>query len=193
VPKPRVKQAAPPALGSLARGRSPIGRPELLRHGDAEIPCLRRRSRTAHGQRRANEEDWAVHPRARGQLLQALAHERRVPLVQCRRATEGRVLRSRALHNHVAHRDRDRAWSRTVTRSTYTRTSAALPQDRTRREDAEHPPREAGFRLYQGHRGGRTRTCNPRFWRPVLCQLSYAPRVARPVYRRPSAPFAGEG
>jgi hypothetical protein len=29
------------------------------------------------------------------------------------------------------------------------------------------------------YRGGRTRTCNPRFWRPVLCQLSYAPRVAR--------------
>jgi hypothetical protein len=28
------------------------------------------------------------------------------------------------------------------------------------------------------HRGGRTRTCNPRFWRPVLCQLSYAPRFA---------------
>ena len=27
-------------------------------------------------------------------------------------------------------------------------------------------------------RGGRTRTCNPRFWRPVLCQLSYAPRFA---------------
>ena len=25
------------------------------------------------------------------------------------------------------------------------------------------------------YRGGRTRTCNPRFWRPVLCQLSYAP------------------
>jgi fatty acid desaturase len=25
-------------------------------------------------------------------------------------------------------------------------------------------------------RGDRTRTCNPRFWRPVLCQLSYAPR-----------------
>jgi hypothetical protein len=25
------------------------------------------------------------------------------------------------------------------------------------------------------NRGGRTRTCNPRFWRPVLCQLSYAP------------------
>jgi integrase len=30
----------------------------------------------------------------------------------------------------------------------------------------------AGLSLY---RGGRTRTCNPRFWRPVLCQLSYAP------------------
>src|SRR5215217_4185511 len=30
-------------------------------------------------------------------------------------------------------------------------------------------------------RGGRTRTCNPRFWRPVLCQLSYAPRFERPI------------
>ena len=27
----------------------------------------------------------------------------------------------------------------------------------------------------EANRGGRTRTCNPRFWRPVLCQLSYAP------------------
>ena len=41
------------------------------------------------------------------------------------------------------------------------------------------------------YRGGRTRTCNPRFWRPVLCQLSYAPRrfettiVSRP-FRHPS-------
>ena len=26
------------------------------------------------------------------------------------------------------------------------------------------------------HRAGRTRTFNPRFWRPVLCQLSYGPR-----------------
>jgi hypothetical protein len=37
-------------------------------------------------------------------------------------------------------------------------------------------------------RSGRTRTCNPRFWRPVLYQLSYTPR--RPtVYtgqKRPS-------
>src|SRR5438876_1184031 len=35
--------------------------------------------------------------------------------------------------------------------------------------------REAGG-LSTANRGGRTRTCNPRFWRPVLCQLSYAPR-----------------
>src|SRR5438128_12115394 len=34
------------------------------------------------------------------------------------------------------------------------------------------------------HRGGRTRTCNPRFWRPVLCQLSYAPRFERGLYPR---------
>ena len=36
--------------------------------------------------------------------------------------------------------------------------------------------------------GGRTRTCNPRFWRPVLCQLSYAPRVARPIVA--AAPYS---
>ena len=27
----------------------------------------------------------------------------------------------------------------------------------------------------EASRGERTRTSNPRFWRPVLCQLSYAP------------------
>jgi hypothetical protein len=31
------------------------------------------------------------------------------------------------------------------------------------------------IRLRQANRAGRTRTCNPRFWRPVLCQLSYGP------------------
>jgi hypothetical protein len=37
-----------------------------------------------------------------------------------------------------------------------------------RRQQREHG---AG----DGNRGDRTRTCNPRFWRPVLYQLSYAP------------------
>src|ERR671930_2509658 len=32
---------------------------------------------------------------------------------------------------------------------------------------------------YSRYRGDRTRTCNPRFWRPVLCQLSYAPWGSR--------------
>ena len=32
-------------------------------------------------------------------------------------------------------------------------------------------------------RGDRTRTCNPRFWRPVLCQLSYTPTLPQ-VYHR---------
>jgi hypothetical protein len=40
-------------------------------------------------------------------------------------------------------------------------------------------PRGSGAFLV---RGGRTRTCNPRFWRPVLCQLSYAPRFAVGLY-----------
>jgi hypothetical protein len=53
------------------------------------------------------------------------------------------------------------------------------------------------------YRAGRTRTCNPRFWRPVLCQLSYGPRRSHdtPVRRRPlgalflmlAAGFAGIG
>ena len=30
-----------------------------------------------------------------------------------------------------------------------------------------------------GGRGDRNRTCNPRFWRPVLCQLSYSPVLCR--------------
>ena len=34
------------------------------------------------------------------------------------------------------------------------------------------------------HRGDRTCNCNPRFWRPVLYQLSYAPRLRSKVYRR---------
>src|SRR5258706_11007657 len=29
-------------------------------------------------------------------------------------------------------------------------------------------------------RRDRNRTCNPRFWRPVLCQLSYSPVRSRP-------------
>jgi hypothetical protein len=45
---------------------------------------------------------------------------------------------------------------------------------------------EAG--LPTASRGGRTRTCNPRFWRPVLCQLSYAPRgCASDCIRGPSS------
>src|SRR5262245_36137889 len=40
---------------------------------------------------------------------------------------------------------------------------------------ARKPNNHAGFRLCGRNRGGGTRTPNPRFWRPVLCQLSYAP------------------
>src|SRR3954470_16743804 len=42
-------------------------------------------------------------------------------------------------------------------------------------------------------RGGRTRTCNPRFWRPVLCQLSYAPQFGRGLYPPARARFGGGG
>jgi thiamine phosphate synthase YjbQ (UPF0047 family) len=34
-------------------------------------------------------------------------------------------------------------------------------------------------------RGDRTRTCNPRFWRPVLCQIELLPCVARECRRVP--------
>ena len=39
--------------------------------------------------------------------------------------------------------------------------------------------RSGSERLFD--RGGRTRTCNPRFWRPVLYQLSHAPGLQAPV------------
>src|SRR3970040_1704095 len=34
-------------------------------------------------------------------------------------------------------------------------------------------------------RGGGTRTHNPRFWRPVLCQLSYSPGLRGRMVPRP--------
>src|SRR5215210_3033257 len=40
-------------------------------------------------------------------------------------------------------------------------------------------------------RSGRARTCDPRFWRPVLYQLSYTP--AGNLRRRRSAPFQAYG
>ena len=38
------------------------------------------------------------------------------------------------------------------------------------------------LRVRWGGRGDRTRTYNPRFWRPVLCQLSYTPAEVLPGY-----------
>src|SRR4051794_30425669 len=54
-------------------------------------------------------------------------------------------------------------------------------------ETALKPAGAAGLRLLERYRGDRTRTCDPRFWRPMLYQLSYAPvQVLRArVYRRP--------
>ncbi len=37
--------------------------------------------------------------------------------------------------------------------------------------------RRRQFSPGRASRGGRTRTCNLRFWRPLLCQLSYAPSL----------------
>ena len=44
------------------------------------------------------------------------------------------------------------------------------------------------------NRGDRTRTCNPRFWRPVLYQLSYTPRsCVVSVSASPRASFEAVG
>ena len=46
------------------------------------------------------------------------------------------------------------------------------------------PSSDAGSWLLVRDRAGRTRTCNPRFWRPVLCQLSYGPSAGeKALYR----------
>src|SRR6476660_7279103 len=48
---------------------------------------------------------------------------------------------------------------------------------------------EAFSAIEGGGRGDRTRTYNHRFWRPVLCQLSYAP-VSGPATWLPGAACA---
>ncbi len=60
------------------------------------------------------------------------------------------------------------------------RPARARLRDRWARRRATPESRHGaeGAGLSGENRGGRTRTCNPRFWRPVLCQLSYAPRFA---------------
>ena len=47
--------------------------------------------------------------------------------------------------------------------------------------DVNLESKESWFAESSSNRGGRTRTCNPRFWRPVLCQLSYAPRFGSAI------------
>ena len=64
--------------------------------------------------------------------------------------------------------------------------SGREPQPRT------HAPvgRDRFFGLYDPElpsRGDRTRTCNPRFWRPVRYQLRHAPRLAAPIVSAASA------
>src|SRR3954454_11765655 len=50
---------------------------------------------------------------------------------------------------------------------------------------------EQAGKIEQAGRSGRARTCDPRFWRPVLYQLSYTP--AGDLRRRRSAPFQAYG
>ena len=46
-------------------------------------------------------------------------------------------------------------------------------------ERAKPPPANEGVSAWILSRGGRTRTCNPRFWRPVRYQLRHAPGLRR--------------
>ena len=69
--------------------------------------------------------------------------------------------------------------------STSLRRSLAVSSGMMRTAPRRPKPLAERVLLHLGYRGGRTRTCNPRFWRPVLCQLSYAPRVARAIVAAP--------
>ncbi len=55
-----------------------------------------------------------------------------------------------------------------------TRTTHRTLTQRPRRHATARPTASVVAAIW-GNRAGRTRTCNPRFWRPVLCQLSYGP------------------
>ena len=82
------------------------------------------------------------------------------------RSRHGRPLRP--LDDAALHRPRRRP--RSATRRTCRRGSACFGVPKVGACTRNRPISRA-----QPSRGGRTRTCNPRFWRPVLCQLSYAP------------------
>src|SRR6478752_2467170 len=72
---------------------------------------------------------------------------------------------------------------------------AAKRQGRTGRENKGLAGKTLAGRTLTG-RSGRARTCDPRFWRPVLYQLSYTPvgtetaRAIRAVASIGHAPFA---
>ena len=84
-----------------------------------------------------------------------------------------RQRRSRALRAKLTRRKHDRRPRQPVMGAVANR---PLPGHRRRRPSLANGRRLNTPTLAQlGCRGGRTRTCNPRFWRPVLCQLSYAP------------------
>ena len=58
------------------------------------------------------------------------------------------------------------------------------------------PRRAAGWKNFNDGeigRGDRNRTCNPRFWRPVLCQLSYSPAGRIPKISTRTASISIEG
>src|SRR5215203_4320411 len=59
------------------------------------------------------------------------------------------------------------------------------------RNDQPAVPIEMAVKNLKAGRSGRARTCDPRFWRPVLYQLSYTP--AGDLRRRRSAPFQAYG
>ena len=75
--------------------------------------------------------------------------------------------------------------------STSLRRSLAVSSGMMRTAPRRPKPLAERVLPHLGYRGGRTRTCNPRFWRPVLCQLSYAPRgCASDCSRAPSRVLA---
>ncbi len=71
------------------------------------------------------------------------------------------------------------AWEASVLPLNYARLSPALPRKPRLPARALTRPRTKRPSAGDGRRG-ETRTRNPRFWRPVLCQLSYTP--SKPVH-----------
>jgi hypothetical protein len=131
------------------------------------IPVRLRANHDLHQQLRIPRESCSSANGIRTRVW-ALRGPRPSPLDDSAGAALGRdVLRSHILRSHILR-------ATPCVQHPASNTLRATPCEQHPASNTLHP-REPVPTQPQSSRPGRTRTCNPRFWRPVLHQLSYGP------------------